>query len=239
MLDRTRIVLVNTSHPGNIGSAARAMKNMGLSELYLVKPASFPHPKANELAVSALDILEAATVVTTLDEAIADCTLVIGTSARQRTIPWPLVAPREMAAKVRQETANSQTAVIFGNEQSGLTNEELHRCHLHVTIPTASQYSSLNLAQAVQVIAYELHLASLATDATSEAWDYRLANADEMEKLYTHLETVLVEIEFLKLEAPRKLMTRLRRFFNRARPDVMEMNILRGFLTAVQTKCGT
>lgn len=236
MLDRTRIVLVNTSHPGNIGSAARAMKNMGLSELYLVNPASFPHPKANELAVSALDILESATVVSTLDEAIADCTLVIGTSARQRTIPWPLVSPREMATKVRQEAPNSQTAVIFGNEQSGLTNEELHRCHLHMTIPTASQYSSLNLAQAVQVIAYELHLASLATDVSTETWDYRLANADEMEKLYTHLETVLVEIDFLKLEAPRKLMTRLRRFFNRARPDVMEMNILRGFLTAVQMK---
>jgi tRNA (cytidine32/uridine32-2'-O)-methyltransferase len=234
MLDRTRIVLVNTSHPGNIGAAARAMKTMGLSALYLVAPEQFPHPKANEMASSAKDVLEQAIVVSTLEEALADCTLVVGCSARIRKIPWPLLSPREMVAKVAKEPPTSELAILFGREQSGLTNEELERCHFHVTIPTNPDYSSLNIAAAVQVIAYELRMASLDMPALSEAWDYRLATADEMEKFFAHLEDVLIEIDFLKINAPRKLMTRLRRLFFRTRPDVMEMNILRGMLTAVQ-----
>lgn len=234
MLDRIRIVLVNTSHPGNIGSAARAMKTMGLSELVLVAPVKFPHAKAVEMASSAVDILDQAQVVATLDEAIADCSLVIGTSARMRAIPWPLVSPSDMAEKVKQETPNSQIALLFGREQSGLTNDELQRCHLHVNIPANPDYSSLNLAAAVQVLAYELRVASLEQTSIPEEWDYRLATADEMEKFFNHLQEVLVEIDFLKMSAPRKLMTRLRRLFLRTRPDVMEMNILRGMLTAVQ-----
>lgn len=235
MLDRIRIVLVNTSHPGNIGSAARAMKTMGLSDLCLVSPVEpFPHAKAYEMASGAGDILDEAKVVATLDEAIADCTLVVGTSARLRTIPWPLLTPRDMAEKVRQEPENSQTAILFGREQSGLSNEELQRCHLHINIPANPAYSSLNLAAAVQVVAYELRMASLNNAALTEEWDYRLATADEMEKFFLHLQEVLIQIEFLKLSAPRKLMTRLRRLFFRARPDVMEMNILRGMLSAVQ-----
>lgn len=235
MLDRTRIILVNTSHPGNMGSTARAMKTMGLAELYLVAPLQQPnHPKAKEMAVDAADILDNAVVVKTLDEAISDCTLVIGTSARMRTIPWPLLTPREMAEKVKQEAPNSQTAILFGQEQSGLTNEELQRCHLHIQIPTNPQYSSLNLAAAVQVIAYELRMASLNYAPYPDDWDYRIATADEMEKFFMHLQEVLVEIDFLKMNAPRKLMTRLRRLFYRARPDVMEMNMLRGMLAAVQ-----
>lgn len=236
MLDQIRIVLVNTSHPGNIGAAARAMKTMGISALYLVAPEQFPHQKAVEMASSAGDILDSAVVVSTLDEALEDCSLVIGASARHRTIPWPLLSPREMAEKVSQEPAGGMTAILFGREQSGLTNEELQRCHLHVNIPANPEYSSLNIAAAVQVIAYELRMASLNQTVCDEAWDYRFATADEMEKLFTHLEQVLVEIDFLKPSAPRKLMTRLRRFFFRARPDVMEMNILRGILTAVQEK---
>lgn len=239
MLDKVRIVLINTTHPGNIGSTARAMKTMGLTELYLVNPEKFPHPKANELASSAVDVLENAQVINHLDAAIADCTLVIGTSARSRTIPWPLVMPREMAEKVRLEALHGQIAILFGQEQSGLTNEELHRCHLHVQIPANPDYSSLNLAAAVQVIAYELRLASLSQSSYPEEWDYRLATVDEMEKFFNHLQEVLVEIDFLKLNAPRKLMTRLRRLYYRARPDVMEMNMLRGMLTAIQeTKLG-
>lgn len=238
MLDQIRIVLVNTSHPGNIGSAARALKTMGLSQLYLVAPEQFPHPKAIELATSANDLLEEAVVVETLDEALAGCSLVIGSSARMRTIPWPLLNPREMAEKVRQEPAGGDIAILFGREQSGLTNEELQRCHLHVNIPANPDYSSLNIAAAVQVIAYELRMASLNNPTIAEEWDYRLATADEMEKLFVHMEEVLTEIDFLKPSAPRKLMTRLRRFFYRARPDVMEMNIWRGMLTAVQEKCG-
>lgn len=233
MLDRIRIVLVNTSHPGNIGSAARAMKTMGLTNLYLVSPKDFPHPKATEMASGAIDILEEAIVVDTLDAAIADCTLVIGTSARSRAIPWPLVAPKEMAEKVKQEPSTSEIAIVFGREQSGLNNDELQQCHLHVQIPANPAYSSLNIAAALQVIAYELRVASL-EDISSDEWDYRLATADEMEKFFNHLQTVLVEIDFLKMSAPRKLMTRLRRLFLRTRPDVMEMNILRGMLTAMQ-----
>jgi tRNA (cytidine32/uridine32-2'-O)-methyltransferase len=236
MLDRIRIVLVNTSHPGNIGSAARAMKTMGLSELYLVKPARFPDPKAVELASGAADILDQAIVVETLDEAIAEATLVIGTSARSRSVPWPLISPREMGEKIKVEAPRSQIAIVFGHEQSGLSNEELQRCHVHVQIPANPEYSSLNLAAAVQVLAYECRVASLDQTVTHEEWDYRLATADEMEKYFNHLQELLIEIDFLKMSAPRKLMTRLRRLYLRTRPDVMEMNILRGMLTAVQDK---
>jgi len=238
MLERTRIVLINTSHPGNIGSTARAMKTMGLSQLYLVAPLDFPHPKALELASGAGDILDQAVVVETLDEAIADCTLVIGTSARTRTIPWPLLTPREMVEKVKHESLHSQTAILFGREQSGLSNEELKRCNLHIQIPANPDYSSLNLSAAVQVVAYELRVASLdALALPLDEWDYRLATAEEMEKFFNHLQDVLIEIDFLKMNAPRKLMTRLRRLFLRTRPDVMEMNILRGLLSAVQEAC--
>lgn len=233
MLDQIRIVLVNTSHPGNIGSAARAMKTMGLSQLYLVEPEQFPHEKANELASGAGDVLEQAIVVSDLDQALQDCTLVIGTSARSRAVPWPLFSPRQMGEKLQQEPSSSQIAIIFGREQSGLTNEELQRCHFHIQIPANPEYSSLNLAAAVQVVAYECRVASLTHDV-SDVWDYRLATADEMEKFFQHLQTVLIEIDFLKMSAPRKLMTRLRRLFLRTRPDVMEMNILRGILTAIQ-----
>lgn len=236
ILEKTRIVLIGTSHPGNIGSAARAMKTMGLDDLYLVAPHKFPDPKADELAAGAADLVARATVVQTLEEAIADCTLVIGTSARMRAIPWPLLTPREMVEKVKTEQPDGQIAVLFGREHSGLTNEELERCHFHINIPANPDYSSLNLAMAVQVVAYELRMASLQPDIYAETWDYRLANADEMEKFFRHLETVLVDIDFLKPSAPRKLMTRLRRMFLRTRPDVMEMNMLRGMLTAIQDK---
>lgn len=234
MLENIRIVLIHTSHPGNIGSVARAMKTMGLSDLWLVEPLHFPDHKADELASGAVDLLQRATVVSTLDEALADCSFVIGTSARMRKVPWPLVSPRAAAEKVRAEAPGNKIAVIFGREQSGLTNEELERCHLHVNIPANPDYSSLNLAAAVQVLAYEFRVASLSVaPASEEEWDYRLATSDEMEKFFTHLQEVLVEIDFLKMSAPRKLMTRLRRLFNRARPDVMEMNILRGMLSAI------
>lgn len=233
MLNRTRIILVNTSHPGNIGSAARAMKTMGLEELYLVSPQQFPHEKAIEMASGAADILENATVVSTVSEALADCTLVIGASARSRSVPWPLLMPRDMAEKIKKESPNSQVAILFGREQTGLTNEELQLCHWRVQIPANPNYSSLNIAAAVQLICYELRVASL-QEVLEDKWDYRLANSDEMEKFFNHLQEVLIEIDFLKMNAPRKLMTRLRRLFFRARPDVMEMNILRGLLTAVQ-----
>ncbi len=232
MLDHIRIVLVNPSHPGNIGAAARAMKTMGLAQLFLVAPEKFPHPKANEMAVNAADIVTNAKVVT-LQEAISDCTLVIGTSARMRTIPWPLLTPRQVAEKIHREKPTSQIAILFGREHSGLTNEELQLCHLHLTIPANPACSSLNIAAAVQVVCYELYAASLEQSLATGGWDRRLATVAEMEGFFLHLENVLVAVDFLKPNAPRKLMARLRRLFNRTRPDVMEVNILRGMLTAV------
>lgn len=235
MLDKIRIVLIGTSHPGNIGSAARAMKTMGLSDLYLVDPLKFPHPKADELAAGAVDLVANAKVVKTLDEAIADCGLVVGTSARDRAIPWPMLSPREFAAKALQEAQQNKVAVLFGREQSGLTNEELHRCHYHIQIPSNPEYGVLNVASAVQVIAYELQVASL-TEKTKENWDYKFATQTEIEGMFAHLEKVLIDLDFLKPTAPRQLMTRLRRLYNRARLDEMEVNILRGILTAIERR---
>lgn len=236
MLENIRIILVNTSHPGNIGATARALKTMGLSELYLVAPEKYPHKKADELASNALDVLGKSIVVNTLNEAIADCHLVVGASARSRAIPWPMLSPRELGEKAIAESAKFKVAIVFGREDSGLTNEELQCCHYHVHIPSNPEYSSLNLASAVQVIAYELRVASLQKLENHQAWDYDFANQEAMEGFYNHLEKVLIEVDFLNPKAPRQLMPRLRRLFNRARPDVMEMNILRGVLGAVQKK---
>lgn len=234
MLKHIRIVLINTSHPGNIGSAARAMKTMGLSELYLVSPHQFPHPKAVEMASGAVDVLENARVVESLSVAIKDCHLVIGTSARNRTIPWPMLTPHECALKA-SKARDHQIAILFGRENSGLTNEELHQCHYHLQIPANSDYSSLNLASAVQIVAYELRMAILNEKLDIE-WDSAFATHEELEGFYHHLEKVLIDLDFLKKTAPRQLMTRLRRLFNRARLDEMEVNILRGILTAVEKK---
>jgi tRNA (cytidine32/uridine32-2'-O)-methyltransferase len=245
MFSNIRIVLINTSHPGNIGSAARAMKTMGLSSLVLVAPQLFPHDKAKEMAASAADLLEQTVVVNTLDEAIADCSLIIGTSARWRAVPWPLLSPREVACRAMQEATQHKVAILFGREQNGLTNEELQRCHFHVHIPSNPDYSSLNLAAAVQILAYELRTASITPAGpilgpeSEQFWDYRLATAEEMESFYGHLQRTLIGIDFLSPEAPRKLMLRLRRLFNRARPDMMEINILRGMLSAVEKRSGS
>lgn len=235
MLNQIRIVLINTSHPGNIGSAARAMKTMGLSNLYLVSPLQFPHQKAIEMASGAVDILEKAIVVKDLNEAIGDCGLVVGTSARSRTIPWPMLSPREFAEKAAVESRTNKIAVLFGREQTGLTNEELQRCHYHIQIPSNPEYSSLNIAAAVQVLTYELRVASQ-LDVIKEQWDYPLAEAKEMDYFFSHLEKVLIQLEFLKPEVPRQLMPRLQRLFNRARPDELEIKMLRGILSAVEKK---
>jgi tRNA (cytidine32/uridine32-2'-O)-methyltransferase len=235
MLTNIRIVLINTSHPGNIGSAARAMKTMGLTELYLVAPLMFPHKKAQEMASTAADVVESAVVVKHLDQALEGCHLVVGASARSRKIPWPTLSPRELGEKASQESAQGKVAILFGNEQSGLTNEELHRCHYHVHIPSNPEYSSLNVASAVQVIAYECRVACL-QEVVAQPWDYALATVDAMEGLYQHLEKVMIDLEFLNPEVPRQLMARVRRLFNRAQPDVMELNILRGILAAMERK---
>jgi TrmH family RNA methyltransferase len=231
-----RIVLVDPNHPGNIGAVARAMKNMGLSELHLVRPKFFPNADATARASGADDVLEAARVHEEFEDAIRDCGLVIGTSARQRHLPWDLVEPRECATQIVQAGRAGHAAVVFGSERFGLTNVELARCNLLVTIPTSDQYSSLNLAMAVQVVAYELWLAMRPGAPPPPPLDVPLATADEMVRLYEHVEQVLEEIDFRDRTGGGHLMARIRRLFNRARLDQNEMNILRGILTAVQSR---
>ena len=236
-LSNARVVLVHTSHPGNIGAVARAMKNMGLTQLYLVAPKHFPHERAVWRAASAADILDCAAVVDTLDEAIADCGMVVGTSARSRRIPWPLLNPRACAERVYPELSQHPVALVFGREDRGLTNEELQRCNLHVNIPTSAEYSSLNLAMAVQVITYELRMAHIAGELSADEmqdWDTKFAKVDDIERLFVHLEETLVEMEFLKPSAPKQLMNRLRRLYSRTRLDDLEVQMMRGILASTQ-----
>ncbi len=232
--------MVNTSHSGNIGAAARAMKNMNLTELWLVAPKSFPDVKARVMAVNALDILENVVVVETLEEALTGCEFVIGASARLRDIPWPLLNPREMADKMWSLVSQPDTnnvAMVFGRESSGLSNEELERCNYLVNIPTSADYSSLNIAAAIQVLCYEIHMkAYLDSPAEEIEAEFPLATNDDMERLYQHFEEALIELNFLKPHNPKQLMRRIRRLFNRSGVDKMELNILRGILSAAQSK---
>lgn len=241
MLQNIRVVLVNTSHPGNIGGAARAMKNMGLSRLVLVDPIDFPSHEADARASGASDILQSAQIVGTLEEALVGCNLVLGTSARDRRIPWPLLDPRECGvAACEQALEGADVALVFGREYAGLTNEELQRCQFHVHIPSDPGFSSLNLAAAVQVLAYEVRMAWLAAQnqptkvaklETTAMLNTQLVTADELESFYAHLQKALEEIGFLDPENPRHLMSRLRRLYGRNNISRAEMNILRGILT--------
>jgi tRNA (cytidine32/uridine32-2'-O)-methyltransferase len=228
MVFPVRIVLVATSHPGNIGAAARAMKNMGLSELVLVRPESYPHADATTRASAADDVLRSACVHARLEDAISDCGLVVGTSARQRHLPWTLIEPRECARTVISAASRSAVAIVFGAERAGLTNDELALCNLLVTIPTAPGYSSLNVAMAVQILAYELWMAGRETGDGEPARDVPLASSAEMARLFEHLEAVLEYIDFRDRTGGGHLMTRLRRLFNRAVLDQNELNIRRG-----------
>ena len=229
-----RIVLARVSHPGNIGSAARAMKTMGLDRLCLVAPERFPATEATVMAAGADDVLDRAQVFPDVRSAVADCGLVVGTTARSRHLPWRIVAPREAAAEVAAAATAGEVAVLFGAERTGLTNDEIELCQLLLTIPTGSSYGSLNLAMAVQVVAYEILLATRAAANGAEQRGIPLASATDMERFYGHLEQVLDEIDFHDRMGEGHLMARLRRFFNRAVPDQNEINILRGILTSVQ-----
>jgi len=234
-----RIILVGTTHPGNIGATARAMKNMGLHDLALVRPKLFPHEDATARASGAEDILDASQVVDTLEEALTDCTYVAGASARSRTIGWPSLAPRECAAKLLAEAAHGRSAIVFGPEKSGLTNDDLDRCHTLLTIPTVPGFSSLNLAMAVQVMSYELRVTSLSDPdpgAVERDEGVPLATGEELEHFYAHLESALTDSGFLDPENPRLLMRRLRRLYGRALPDRNEINILRGILASLERR---
>ncbi len=233
-LDSIRIVLSRPTHPGNIGACARAMKNMGLHALVLVAPEKFPHPEAEALAADATDVLRGARVCATLEEAVHDCQLVIGSSARNRRIDWPALDPVECAQRLLTQAPQGPAALVFGQERTGLTNDELDRCQYVVTIPTGPDYSSLNLAAAVQILTYEIFRANPDRADVSAENGAPLATAGELQRLYEHLEQVLIEISFLDPAKPRLLMRRLLRLFGRARLDRNELNILRGILTAVQ-----
>lgn len=233
-LDSIRIILVNTSHPGNIGSTARAMKTMGIHSLYLVSPKSFPDYKAREMAAGADDVLDAAIVTETLDEALLGCQLILGTSARPRGISLPGLTPPESAILVSEQADDTQIALVFGREHAGLTNEELLKCHYHIHIPSNPEYSSLNLSQAVQIVAYEMRMRLLAPEAQVAMRTDEYATADEIERFYEHLREVFVDIQFLKDSNPRRLMQRVRRLFNRVNLEKMEVSILRGMLSQVQ-----
>lgn len=246
-LGRIRIVMVNTTLPANIGAAARAMKTMGLSNLTLVDPKTFPSPDATALAAGAGDVLDHVTVVATLEEAITDCTLVFGTSARSRTIPWPLLDVRPAAALALQETQRGDIAIVFGREDRGLTNEELAQAQYHLTIPVNDAYGVLNVAAAIQVVCYELRMSASTQYGTDVAlnreqmpliaqmaWDEPLVDQAMMQQFYHHIEAMLVSIDFLDPQNPRLLPLRLRRLFGRIRLDRMEYNLLRGIFGRVQ-----
>ncbi len=233
-----RVVLSHTQHPGNIGSTARAMMNMGLRDLALVEPERYPHPQARAQASGALVVLEEARVCTTLEEAVADCAWVVGTSARARHLGDEPLTPEAFAEQAVQRAAHGRVALVFGYEQTGLTNEELDRCNAVVAIPTNPGYSSLNLAQAVQVLCYVLRRAAIAevprvSTKADHPW-YQPPTADQVEQFYEHLEKVLLATGFLDPDNPRLLMRRLRTLFNRSQPDLNELNLLRGILTTVE-----
>ena len=231
-MKNVRIVLVETSHGGNIGAVARAMKNMCLEDLALVNPRQFMTEECVARASGADDILQEASVHADLDAALADCALVVGASARLRTVAWPQLDPRQCAGLVAERAAQGQqVALVFGRERTGLTNAELERCQYLVHIPANPDYSSLNLAMAVQVLGYELMMQQ-APKAPPQARE--LATAADMQGLFSHLEQALGDIGFLDPRKSDKLMRRLKRLFHRAEPDQDEIKILRGILSAAQ-----
>ena len=237
LLNSVKVVLVGTTHPGNIGATARAIKNMGILNLALVQPKEFPSDVATFRSKAAKNILENAEVYESLKDAVSECELVVGTSARDRTIPWPVLNPREAAAEMHKSSLNGDVAIVFGREDRGLTNDELGLCNFHVHIPSDPEYSSLNLSQAVQILAYEIRLAYLEENERSEDyWHVDLANNEQSERLINHMDELMQEVDFYDTENPRKLLVRVRRFFKRSKIDVMEANIFRGLFATIQKK---
>ena len=234
-----KVVLVGTTHPGNIGAAARAIKTMGLSKLDLVCPKEFPSNEATYRSKAAKDILEKASIHETLFESVKGCEMVIGTSARNRKVPWPVFNPKNASKEINTAVKNnSKVAIVFGREDRGLTNEELGLCNLHIHIPTNEDYSSLNLAQAVQIVTYEIRMNFLESESlkNDQEWDVELASAEQTERLIEHMDELMKEVEFYDTENPRKLLIRVRRFFKRSGIDVMETNIFRGLFSTIQKK---
>lgn len=231
LLSSIRIVLCRPSHPGNIGAAARAMKTMGLSQLFLVSPKKFPHADAEAMASGAVDLLAEAQVCDSLEEALTGCVLAIGTSTRQRDLQTALLTPEQAASQALAEAPAGRVAIVFGNETFGLSKEELACCQALMTIPANPEYSSLNLGSAVQVMAYALRRVAL--DETLAQPELDAADLAEVERFYAHLEQTLIDIGFLNPASPKRLMPKLRRLFSRTRLQKEEINILRGMLAAM------
>ncbi|MGI9276901.1 MAG: tRNA (cytosine(32)/uridine(32)-2'-O)-methyltransferase TrmJ [Endozoicomonas sp.] len=239
MFNNIRIILINTFHPGNIGSAARAMKTMGLSDLCLVTPQSFPDPAAESMAAGAQDVLKNARIFHGLDDAIADCSLVIGTSARTRNsnVNRPMLEAEDCADQLIREASSNPVALVFGQETMGLTNEELEKCHFHACIDANPEYPVLNVASAIQILCYEIRKSRVRQEQAGiekKTEEYPLNR--ELELFYEHLEETLTDIDFIIQQHPGMVMTRLRRFFTRARPEAKELNMLRGILACAQKK---
>ncbi len=232
ILANVRVVLSHTTHPGNIGAAARAMKTMGLESLYLVNPSHFPDPLSDTMSCGAEDILRSAVVCTSVDEALQDTVFVVAMTARLRDISHEVLAPREAMPLLAQYATQGKAALLFGTEMSGLTNEEVGKSHIQVRIPANPQYSSLNLAAAVQVMCYELSVATGYAGLSLPEVVIEPARHEDMERFFAHLEQVLAQIGFFKTKAPNKLMQKLRRLYARTRLEQEEVNILRGVLTA-------
>ncbi len=241
-LSHIKIVMVRTSHAGNIGSAARALKTMGLSQLVLVNPDQFPAPEAVWMASGAQDVVESADVYESLDAAVADCTVVIGASARNRSLPSLNLTPKECAQMISGLNSDQSVAILFGRESSGLSNSELALCHYQLVIPANEVYPVLNVAMAIQIVVYELRQASLTVSegvrpmmpVSATAWDTELAKVKDIEYFFEHLESTLQAISFLDPKCPKQIMARLRRLFMRVHLDEMELGLLRGILTSVQ-----
>ena len=234
-LAKIRIVLVETSHPGNIGGIARAMKNMGLSQLVLVNPKEYPSQVASARASSAADVLDSAKVVATLDEALVGTKFVAGASARLRKVSWPQLDVRETAELALQTVeGGDEVALVFGREDSGLSNAELDKCHYLAHIPSNPNYSSLNIGAAVQVFAYECLMATQIESVHRKGYRHKLASTEQLEGFYDHLFQALQDIEFLDPSKNARFMRRMRRLFNRSQLDIKEIDILRGILTAAQ-----
>lgn len=244
LLSRIRVVLCRPSHPGNIGAAARAMKTMGLSSLVLVSPKQFPDPEADTRATGAIDVLQRASVVASLHEALAGCTHVVALSARRRDLGPVPEAPRGAVATMLEEARKGDVALVFGNETTGLSNEEIQLCRAAVTIPTNPEFSSLNLGSAVQVLCYECRMAAFEGGAGNEAksvvtaFSSPAATHDEVEGLLEHLVSVMTSTGFFNPDQPGRLLPKLRRFLGRARMEKDEVNILRGILASTQHKTG-
>jgi TrmH family RNA methyltransferase len=235
MTSLVRIVLIDPSHPGNIGSVARAMKNMALSELVLVRPRSFPHAESIALAAGADDILTGARVVESVEEAVADCAFIAGTTSRPRSYYWEFTTPRDVAGRIVALEQENRAALLFGSERYGLATEDLNLCNVLVRIPANPEYCSLNLAMSVQLTAYEIFMAREQPQSHVQL-EMALAPSGDVEHFYAHLHEVLNEIDFE--DRTGHLMERLRRLFNRAQLDRNELNILRGILSAVQGRRG-